>query len=288
MIKESNHEAGPVLDIAAVKAFVLAAQLRSFTRAGEALGISQAAVSLKLRRLEEQLGHRLLERTPRLVRLSAEGAAFLEAARTLVVSHDLALAAFRVEPRRLVLGINHLLVGGELPSLLRRLSDLDAGLRIEMRVGATGELMQAYERGELDAALVLRPPEKRKQGKAAFAESFFWFAAPGWQPPAGRPLPLATQGDPCRIRAAAVRALERAGIAWEEVFIGKGAAILGAAVAGGMAVAALPARAAPAGAVDVAAALSLPKLPAQEVMLYSALNDRRSREALRMLTLALR
>ena len=53
----------------------------------------------------------------------------------------------------------------------------------------------------------------------------------------------------------------------------------------GLAVAVLAKRAAPAGTVDVGAAFSLP-IPAQDVMLYSALNDRRSRDALRVLALA--
>ena len=45
----------------------------SFTRAAEAMDTTQSAVSLKIKRLEAGLGRRLLERTPRLVRLSAEG-----------------------------------------------------------------------------------------------------------------------------------------------------------------------------------------------------------------------
>ncbi|UNK49571.1 LysR family transcriptional regulator [Lysobacter sp. S4-A87] len=276
------------LDIGAVKAFVLAAELQSFTRAADALGITQSAVSLKLRRLEEQLGRRLLERTPRQVRLSAEGLAFIGAARDLVSTHDLAVSAFETEPRRLVVGISHQLIGGELPSLLGNLRDHDPGLRIEMRIGGTRELMQAYDQGQLDAALVLRPEDRRKQGRAAFTEAFSWFAATGWKAPAGKPLPLATQGESCGIRGAAVRALDQAGIAWDEVFVGKGAALLGAAAAGGLAVAVLAKRAAPQGTMDVGGVLSLPPIPSQEVMLYSALTDRRSREALRVLTLAFR
>lgn len=274
------------LDIDAVRAFVLAAELRSFTRAADALGTTQSAISLRLRRLEEQLGRRLLERTPRQVRLSAEGLAFLDAARDLLSTHDRAAAAFDAEQRRLVVGISHQLVGAELPSLLRRMRDHDPGLRIEMRVAGTGELMRAYEKGGLDAALVLRPDDRRKQGKPVFAESFSWFAGAGWKSHAGMPLPLATQGEPCRVRGAAVRALDRAGIAWDEIFVGKGAAIVGAAAAAGLAVAVLAKRAAPPGTVDVGAAFSLPPIPAQDVMLYSALNDRRSRDALRVLALA--
>jgi DNA-binding transcriptional LysR family regulator len=276
------------MDVDAVKAFVLAADLQSFTRAADVLGTTQSAVSLKLRRLEDQLGRRLLERTPRQVRLSAEGSAFLDIARELVSTHDRAAAAFEVERRRLAIGISHLLVGGELPSLLRRMREHDPGLLVEMRVAGTRELMQAFEQGELDAVLALRPEDRRKQGRAAYAETFSWFAAVGWEPQADRPLPLATQGESCRIRALATRALDKAGVAWSEVFVGKGAAILGAAAAGGLAVALLARRAAPSGTVDVGERLSLPPIAPQDVMLYTALSDRRTREALRVLTLAFR
>src|SRR5579864_3409059 len=99
------------LDVEAVQAFVLAADLNSFTRAAEALDTTQSAVSLKIKRLEEGLGRKLLERTPRLVRLSADGNAFLEPARHLVAAHHGAIGSFGLEPRRLVVGISHHIVG---------------------------------------------------------------------------------------------------------------------------------------------------------------------------------
>ena len=66
------------LDLDAVQSFIRIAELGSFTRAAEAMRTTQSAVSLKLKRLEERLGCRLIERTPRYVELSARGAAFLE------------------------------------------------------------------------------------------------------------------------------------------------------------------------------------------------------------------
>lgn len=57
------------LDLSAVHAFVLTAELQSFTRAAEVLNTTQAAISTKLKRLEDHLGRQLLERTPRMVRL---------------------------------------------------------------------------------------------------------------------------------------------------------------------------------------------------------------------------
>ena len=96
-------------------------------------------------------------------------------------------------------------------------------------------------------------------------------------------------GDGPRVAAFFVRpyhALDRAGIAWREVFVGKGAAVLGAAAVAGLAVAVLAPRAAPAGAVDVGGLLSLPAMRPQDVVLYSNLSDRRTRDALRVVTLA--
>ncbi len=274
------------LDLDAVKAFVLTAELQSFTRAAEVLDSTQSAISLKLRRLERQLGRRLLERTPRRVRLSAEGLTFLEAARELIGAHQRAVASFDLEQRRLVVGISHQIVGSVLPALLRRMSEHDPNLLIELRVAGSREVVQDYDKGGLDAALALQSEDRRGNGEMLFAETFAWIAAADWQPRAGQPLPLATQGEVCSIRTAAVRALDQAGIAWTEVFIGKGAAVVGAAAAAGLAVAVLPRRTAPAGTVDVGAALSLPSLPAQEVVLYSGLRDQRSLSALRTLAAA--
>lgn len=276
------------LDIGAVQAFVVAAELQSFTRAADTLGTTQSAISIRLGRLEKQLGRRLLERSPRHVRLSAEGLAFLGAARELVAAHDRAAAAFDVQTRRLAVGITHELIGSELPSLLRRINAHDPGLRVELRVGGSRDLMPLYDQGELDAAWVLRPDDRRKRGKAVHAETFSWVSAPGWRPVAGQPLPLATQGKACRIRNAATAALDQYGIAWVETFVGRGAATVGAAAAAGMGIAVLASRTAPAGTVDVGDALGLPAIPAQDVVLYSHLNDRRSREALRLMALALR
>ncbi|MFC4763917.1 LysR family transcriptional regulator [Dyella koreensis] len=274
------------LDLDAIKAFVLTAELQSFTRAAQALDSTQSAVSLKLRRLEQQLGRRLLERTPRQVRLSAEGAAFLEAARELIGAHERAIASFEVEQRRLVIGISHQLVSAELPGMLRRMSDHDPNLLIELRAAGSVEIADAYDEGKLDAALVLQPGDKRRNGDKLYDETFAWIAAADWQPRTGQPLPLSTQGASCSIRNAAVRTLDLAGIPWTEVFIGKGAAMVGAAAAAGLAIAVLPRRSAPPHTVDVGASLSLPELPTHEVVLYSALHDRRSRAALGTLAAA--
>ncbi len=80
------------LDLDAVRAFVLVADLASFTRAADGLQTAQAAISLKIKKLEDRLGYRLLDRTPRHVQLSDKGVAFIDLARDLLRAHDKALS----------------------------------------------------------------------------------------------------------------------------------------------------------------------------------------------------
>jgi DNA-binding transcriptional LysR family regulator len=271
------------LDIEAVQAFVLTADLNSFTRAAEALASTQSTVSLKIKRLEDGLGRRLLERTPRLVRLSAEGQAFLPAARSLVAAHQSALGAFAIEHRRLVVGISHHIVGTELAGLLKRLNGADPGLVIELHVDTSRDLLAAFDDGVFDAAIVLRHDAKRRDGDVLFEEDFGWMAAPGFARASGEPLRLATQAEPCSVRAMAVGTLDAAGVPWTEVFVGGGIATIGAAVSAGLAVAALARRVAPPDTVDLGPRLGLPALPRRDVMFYSRAADSRARGALRSL-----
>ena len=275
------------LDLDAVEAFVRIAELGSFTRAAEAMGTVQAAMSLKLKRLEDRLGCRLIERTPRHVQLSARGAAFLEHARELLAAHDRALATFAQARQRLTIGISDHVAGPELPALIARMNQQDPQLLIEIRIGSSGDLLQSYDRRELDAVLA-RMHVGRSDGELLAEEPFGWFAASGWQRRAGEPLPLATLAEPCGVRAMAGRSLDAAGIAWAEVFVGGGVAAVAAAVMAGLGVAALAPRMLPLGAVDVGARLGLPALPRLPVLLHTRIQEGRPRDALAALSAAFR
>jgi DNA-binding transcriptional LysR family regulator len=275
------------LDLDAVEAFVRIAELGSFTRAAEAMGTAQAAMSLKLKRLEDRLGCRLIERTPRHVQLSARGAAFLEHARELLAAHDRALASFAQARQRLTIGISDHVAGPELPALIARMNQQDPQLLIEIRIGSSGDLLQSYDRRELDAVLA-RMHVGRSDGELLAEEPFGWFAAPAWQRRADEPLPLATLAEPCGVRAMAGRSLDAAGIAWAEVFVGGGVAAVAAAVMAGLGVAALAPRMLPLGAVDVGARLGLPALPRLPVLLHTRIQEGRPRDALAALSGAFR
>lgn len=275
----------PSLDLDAVRAFVRIAELESFTRAAEATGTTQAAVSLKLKRLEQRLGCRLVERTPRSVQLSPRGAAFLDHARALLEVHDRAVASLAKSRQRLTIGISDHVAGPELPALIARMNAQDPQLLIEIRIGSSGELLSRFDRRELDSVIV-RLHGGRSDGELVAEEKFGWFAAPGWQHRANEPLPLATMAEPCGVRAMASQLLDEAGVPWTEVFVGGGVTAVAAAVTAGLGVAALAPRMVPLGATDVGPKLRLPDLPRLPILLHTKVRNGRARDALAALTAA--
>lgn len=275
------------LDIDAVQAFRLVADLKSFTRAAEVMETTQSVVSIKIKKLEAQLGRRLFERTPRLVRLSADGGAFLDPARTLIEAHQRAINAFDVEQRRLIVGISHHIVGAELPALLKRLGRVEPQVVLELQVATSRDVLDQFDSGALDAALVLRN-EDRRDGETILEETFGWMAAPDFEHRPGDPLRLASQSEKCSVRTTATALLDARGIVWTEVFVGGGVATIGAAVSAGLAVAALSRRVAPVGTIDIGPSLGLPPLPNRDVVLYVNTTDDNARSALRTLVAAMR
>lgn len=278
---------GRPLDLDAVHAFVRIAELGSFTRAAEAMQTTQAAVSLKLKRLEDRLGARLVERTPRHVELSARGAAFLDHARELLEAHDRALATLVSTRQRLAIGISDHVAGPELPQLIARMNAQDPQLLIEIRIATSGDLLQSYDRRELDTVLV-RLDVGRRDGQVITEEQLGWFAAAAWQHRAGEPLHVATMAEPCGVRALAAQLLDDAGVPWTETFVGGGVPAVAAAVMAGLGVAALAPRMLPFGALDVGPKLGLPPLPRLPVMLHTRVKQGRARDALAALSAAFR
>jgi DNA-binding transcriptional LysR family regulator len=276
-----------VLDISTVQAFLLVAELQSFTRAAEALGTTQAAVSMKLQRLEAVVGKRLVERSPRAVKLTAEGAAFLDRARALMQAHDHALSGELPVRQQLSLGISDHVAGAELVPLLERLHAVSSQLTLGVTIGFSRDLLDAYDSGELDAVIVRREAGRRGGEKLA-EDEFGWFASPRLKWRRGERLPLATLAPPCGVRAIAVRALERAGVEWSEVFVGGGVTAVVAATLAGLAVAPLARRIAPPGTVDIGSTHGLPRIGTSKVMLHSKVGDPAKLAALRTLAATFR
>ncbi|RTL50231.1 MAG: LysR family transcriptional regulator [Bradyrhizobiaceae bacterium] len=275
------------LDIPTVQAFLLVAELQSFTRAAESLGTTQAAVSMKLQRLEAVLGKRLIERSPRSVRITAEGFAFQADARALMEAHDRALEGKRFSRARLSIGCSDHAAGPELVPIMERLRAVASALTISVEIGFSRDLLDGFDAGRLDAVIV-RQEGSRRGGERLTEDEMGWFASPSLTWRAGEKLPLATLASGCGVRAVVVRALDKARIPWTETFIGGGVTAVVAAAQAGLGVAPLARRIAPAGLMDIGGARGLPKLPASRVMLYSNVSDAAKLGALRTVAAAFR
>ncbi|WP_206243699.1 LysR family transcriptional regulator [Novosphingobium terrae] len=272
------------LEVDGVRIFLAIADLRSFTRAAEALGTTQGAISVKLKRLEDRLGQRLIERTPRQVRLSMQGEIFQQPAREFLAAHDRAMASLTAPRRRFRLGIGGHVMGPGIPALLARLKALDPGLAVEVELGNARDLLDAFEAGALDA-IILRSDDDRREGVPLGEERFGWFASPNFDYSAGEALKVAISSPSCAIRDVAARLLDRAAIPWEEVFTG-GTAAIAAALSAGLAIAPFPYRLAPSDVIDRGEAFGLPVLPVLSLVLHSSLSDPRTRETLRAISAA--
>jgi DNA-binding transcriptional LysR family regulator len=275
------------LDIPTVQAFLLVAELESFTRAAEILGTTQAAVSLKMQRLERALRKRLVERSPRAVRLTADGAAFLSPARALIEAHERALSPAASVAQQLSLGISDHAAGPELVPLIERLNAVAPQLALSVTTGLSREILDTYDAGKLDAVIV-RQEDGRRGGEKLTEDEFGWFASQRFTFRHGETLKLAVLAPPCGVRATALRALDKARIPWNEAFVGGGVTAVAAAALAGLAVAPLARRIAPAGLLDLGPKLGLPRLGASKVMLHSRVSDPARRAALRTLSATFR
>lgn len=269
-----------VLDTEAVLTFVLVSEQKSFTKAAHILNSTQSAVSARLRRLEEHLGAKLIERSTRAIKLSSAGEAFLQPARDFLSAHDKATAVFAVQRPHLKIGISHHLVGSDVSPLLADLVGKDPDLLVSLTVEGSQGLMARYEQGDLDAVFLLRHSATRRHGETIGIAHFGWFADARFCRRASEPIPLATHPPGCNMRAMAITALEEAGIAWRESFIGVSAASLRSAVVAGFGVAALSIGASHDGLAELGAQMDLPPLSQREIVLLSQISSHRARQGL--------
>lgn len=271
-------------DIDAIQAFVLVAELKSFTLAADAIGGTQAAISLKIKRLEDALGRKLLERTPRQVILSVHGQAFLASARRLLDNYQDALSCFGQQKRTLRVGVSHHIVGADLTLWLRRLANTDPEVIVAFSLGTSRDMLLNYEQGKLDVAMILRHDNRRQDGEVVGVERFGWMAAQDFELQSERALPLAIQPEPCGMRSMVMAALQAQNRRWEEAFVGSGILAIGAAVTAGIGIGAMVGRMAPSGCVDVEQRFGLPPLPNREVVLYTAQRDAQAQALIRTLS----
>ncbi|MCG2842247.1 LysR family transcriptional regulator [Sandaracinobacter sp. RS1-74] len=133
--------------LGSLNAFVQAAETRSFTAAGQKLGVSSSAISKAVARLEERLGVRLFHRSTRTVTLTPEGALFLERCRRIfceIEAAELELSQTRGAPRgklRVSLPLVGMLMMPTLAAFMR------AWPEIELDLDFTDRLVEVIEEG---------------------------------------------------------------------------------------------------------------------------------------------
>jgi DNA-binding transcriptional LysR family regulator len=266
-----HHDEMRNLDLDQVRAFTLVAELKSFTAAGEALGATQSAISLRIGKLEAQLGKRLLARSPRSVALTGDGTHFLPHARQIIATHDEALARMDGTERALKplrLAVSDHAAGGHLVAALRGLRAALPGYAPDVVVGLSAEMRAAYDAGEADAAIV-RQDADRRDGTPLFRDPLLWVASESRRTVLREaPLDLVVLRGPCGVKAAMIRALDSAGVPWRLAFQGGSVMAIQAAVAAGLGVSAFGRAHVPAGCTVVT---DLPALPNGKVVMHARL-----------------
>lgn len=148
-----------------------------FGRAADACSISQPALSVQIKELEEGVGAELFDRSARQVRLSHVGKAFALRVRDILRSvdelGDLARASQAQLVGQLRMGIIPTVAPYLLPSVMERLSRLHEGLDIHVRETLTTTLVEDLENGSLDTAIVALPVSEPSLTEIAlFSENF--------------------------------------------------------------------------------------------------------------------
>jgi LysR family hydrogen peroxide-inducible transcriptional activator len=149
-----------------------------FGRAAEACSITQPALSVQIKELEESLGVALFERSARSVRLTSFGESFAKRTRAILQSvdelRDLARASREAFSGRLRLGVIPTIAPYLLPTLLRDLAKAHPSLDIHVRETLTPRLVEELSDGRLDAAVVALPIKMPMFTEVPlFSEQFF-------------------------------------------------------------------------------------------------------------------
>lgn len=225
-------------DMDVLRTFVTGVRFGSFARAAEALGRTPPAVSLQMRKLSELSGQTLFVKQGRGLALTDAGAALYDYAVRILELNDEAmmmLGSSRSLDGWLRLGIPQDLAETSLPPVLGRFCRAHPKLRVEARVDRGAKLVAAVERGDLDMAVAWGGTRSAHCRHIA-SHPVVWIAAAGYELPGDEPVPLIAFDPPCSFRAAAVGALEAAGLEWRQVFASPGLAGLWAAVTAGLGV----------------------------------------------------
>ncbi|MCD9105021.1 LysR substrate-binding domain-containing protein [Bradyrhizobium japonicum] len=222
------------LELDLLRAFVAVADAGSFTAAADTVGRSQSAVSQKIRRLEDLIGHPIFDRNSRSLALTGAGGQLLIGARRLLDLNDDVIRSLHVPETtgRLRVGICEDFVPLQLSRLLARFLRLHPGVQLDVNTSLTHSLLREFEAGNLD--LVIATRELKERGRVIWREPMVWFAASDFRLDPEQPVPLVLLQPPCSYRELMFTTLDAARQAWVTACTVSSLTGVQAAVAGGL------------------------------------------------------
>nr|WP_211235505.1 LysR substrate-binding domain-containing protein [Halomonas anticariensis] len=227
------------IDHELLRTFVAIVDHGGFTRAAEAVNRTQSAVSMQIKRLEEDVIQRpLFEREGRTMRLTSEGNTLLSYARRILDLHGEALNVLRTPDMvgRVRIGVPDDYVMRFLPGILKSFSQTWPLVDVEVHCAPSSELL-SRQKGNLDLSIVTREVG-HEIGEILRQDETVWVVADSHSPYRQTPLPLALFEDPCFCRRHACNALARAGRQYRVAYSSPSLATLQAVVSAGLAVSA--------------------------------------------------
>ncbi len=226
------------IDMDVLRTFVTGVDLGSFAKAADRLGRSPSAISLQLRKLEEQTGQTLFQKQGRGLALTEAGELLIGYARRILDLNDeahAALSGLKELQGWVRIGLPQDFAETWFPGLLGRFAKPHPKVRVEARVDRGSALAEAVMRGDLDLALTWGRMGN-SQAEIVAQRPVVWIGPEGFRRDEGEPLPLIAFDNPCAFRSAGVEALEREKIAWRHAFASPSLAGLWAAVTAGLGV----------------------------------------------------
>ena len=260
-------------DIDALRAVVAGIDLHSFARAAAHLGRSQSAISMQLKRLEQQAGTPLFVRKGRGLVPTEAGEALAAYARRIVALNDeaaLALGA-AVTSATVRLGLPQDFFDDVMPATLTEFSHHHQGVHVEVRAGPNHTLAEEVRAGRLDGAIAFFTEGAGGEGELLRTLPMRWLVHKAV--PLDDRVPLVLFDHPCLFRQAALAALDRADRRWRIAVTTPSLPGIWAALRSGLGLAVRTEHGMPGDIVCADAGLRLPELPSIEVRML------RSRDA---------
>ncbi|MFK7882381.1 LysR family transcriptional regulator [Roseobacter sp.] len=258
------------LDVTTLRSFVAVADAGGVTRAAGFLHLTQSAVSMQLKRLEELLGLELLDRSGRTIALTASGEQLLVYARRMVALNDEVIGRLtdQAYEGEIVLGVPHDIVYPAIPQVLKQFHAAFPRVKVQLVSSYTRALKEKFGRGECD--LILTTENNIEPGAETLSRKpLRWIGAPGGAAWRQKPLKLAF-GRLCTFRPRVVEALDSVGIPWDVIVETDSDRTIEATVSADLAIHTMIEGTEPPHLERIDHGGALPELPLQLINLYGA------------------